>query len=53
MVAIFYPPAFSAASDDLFPPADYLHAKLQQILNLKLVSNGYAEVFRETPAPWI
>jgi uncharacterized iron-regulated protein len=30
MVAIFYPPAFSAASDDLFLPSDYLHAKLQR-----------------------
>lgn len=30
LVAIFFMPAFSAASDDLFPPADYLRAKLKQ-----------------------
>ena len=29
-VAILFPPAISAAGDELFPPADYLHSKLQQ-----------------------
>ena len=29
-VAILFPPALSAASDVLFPPADYLHSKLQK-----------------------
>jgi hypothetical protein len=30
LVAIFFMPTFSAASDDLFPPANYLRTKLQQ-----------------------
>jgi len=29
-VAIFFSPALSAAGDNLFPPTDYLHSKLQQ-----------------------
>jgi uncharacterized iron-regulated protein len=30
LVAIFFMPAFSAASDDLISPANYLRAKLKQ-----------------------
>lgn len=29
-VAILFPPALSTAAENLFPPADYLHSKLQQ-----------------------
>jgi hypothetical protein len=30
IVAILFPPTFSAADDNLFPPAEYIHSKLQQ-----------------------